>query len=247
MLQTLLCIDDEPSICALHKLLFEVNGYRVLVAHSGPEALRLLEGENVDLVVLDYRMPEMTGGEVARRIRDRWSNIPVLMLSGYPDDVPEEAVHLVDAFVTKGDAPERLLQVLAANLQGRSLGRITILNVDDNQEHRYAITRVLQHAGFNVIEARTGREALQLAWSRPGLVVLDINLPDMLGFDVCRNLKGDPTTRDIPVIHMSATYPANTAVDESAQSGAGRFVEHPRDLLEVVEVVQDELRRAGRI
>ena len=61
----------------------------------------------------------MNGGEVARRIRDRWSNIPVLMLSGYPDDVPEEAIHLVDAFVTKGDAPERLLPVLSANLQGR--------------------------------------------------------------------------------------------------------------------------------
>jgi hypothetical protein len=60
-------------------------------------------------------------------------NIPVLMLSGYPDDVPKEAVHLVDAFVTKGEAPERLLQGLAANLQGRSLGRITILNVDDNR------------------------------------------------------------------------------------------------------------------
>src|SRR5690242_10420249 len=169
------------------------------------------------------------------------------MLSGYPEDVPDDALHLVNAFVTKGGAPEQLLKVIEGALGGREFARITILNVDDNEEHRYAVSRVLRKAGFNVVEARTGREALSLACSRPSLIILDVNLPDMLGFDVCRHLKVDPTTRDIPVIHMSATYPANTAVDESAQSGAGRFVEHPRDLLEVVEVVQDELRRAGRI
>jgi two-component system, NtrC family, sensor kinase len=79
--------------------------------------------------------------------------------------------------------------------------------------------------------------------SRPSLVILDINLPDMLRFDVCRRLKSNSLTRDIPVIHMSATYPSRAAGKESVNSGAVRFVEHPRDLLEIVEVVQQELRR----
>jgi len=242
-MKTVLCIDDDNTGLSLRKMMLEGEGYYVFTANNGEEGLALLNAERIDAVILDYRMPEMNGGEVARRIRDRWSNIPVLMLSGYPDDVPEEAVHLVDAFVTKGEAPERLLQILAANLEGRSLGRITILNVDDNQEHRYAITRVLQHAGFNVIEARTGREALQLAWSRPGLVVLDINLPDMLGFDVCRRLKSNRMTRDIPVIHISATYPSEQFGKLSVNSGASRFIEHPNDLTELVGLVQQELQK----
>jgi CheY-like chemotaxis protein len=242
-MKTVLCIDDDSTGLSLRKMMLEAEGYYVFTANNGEEGIALLDAERIDAVILDYNMPEMNGGEVARRIRDRWSNIPVLMLSGYPDDVPEEAVHLVDAFVTKGEAPERLLQVLAANLQGRSLGRITILNVDDNQEHRYAITRVLQHAGFNVIEARTGREALQLAWSRPGLVVLDINLPDMLGFDVCRRLKSNRMTRDIPVIHISATYPTEQFGKLSVNSGASRFIEHPNDLTELVGLVQQELQK----
>ena len=242
-MKTVLCIDDDSTGLSLRKMMLEGDGYHVFTANNGEEGLALLNAQRIDAVILDYRMPEMNGDEVARRIRDRWSNIPVLMLSGYPDDVPEGAVHLVDAFVTKGEAPERLLQVLAANLQGRSLGRITILNVDDNQEHRYAITRVLQHAGFNVIEARNGREALQLAWSRPGLVVLDINLPDMLGFDVCRRLKSNRMTRDIPVIHISATYPTEQFGKLSVNSGASRFIEHPNDLTELVGLVQQELQK----
>jgi response regulator RpfG family c-di-GMP phosphodiesterase len=65
----------------------------------------------------------------------------------------------------------------------------------------------------------------------------------MIGFDVCRQLKKNSTTRDIPVIHISATYPSRTVNDESLDSGAVRFVEHPMDLSEVVKVIQQELEK----
>jgi DNA-binding response OmpR family regulator len=74
-------------------------------------------------------------------------------------------------------------------------------------------------------------------------VVLDINLPDMLGFDVCRRLKNNRMTCDIPVIHISATYPTEQFGKLSVNSGASRFIEHPNDLTELVGLVQQELQK----
>jgi CheY-like chemotaxis protein len=243
----ILCIDDDQTGLLIRKMMLEAEGYEVCTAASGHEGLEILQSSPVTAVILDYQMPTMNGAEVARTIRQQWPNLPIVMLSGFPDEVPDDALKLVNAFVVKGGAPEQLLVVVQDTLAGRSFGRVTILNVDDNEQSRYAISRVLRKAGFNVLEAGSGREALEVASARPSLIILDINLPDMLGFDVCRQLKADPDTRDIPVIHMSATYPGNTVDIESLESGAGRFIQHPEDLIEVVEVVRDELRRAGRI
>ncbi len=241
-LATILCIDDDETGLMIRKMMLEASGYSAVTAITGEQGLQILASSSIDAVVLDYQMPTMNGSEVARAIRERWPKIPIIMLSGVPYEVTEEALQLVNAFIVKGGAPEKLLAGIEGLLHSQGSGRITILNVDDNDQHRYAISRVLRGAGFEVLEARTGREALEMASARPSLVVLDINLPDMLGFDVCRQLKANPATRQIPVIHISATYPGDSAV-ESMNSGATRFLEHPEDPHDVVKVVQHELRK----
>lgn len=247
-MNTILCIDDEPEGLLLRKIMLEAEGYQVLTAQSGKQGLSLLSDSHIDAVVLDYRMPGMDGAEVARVMRERWPCVPIVMLSGYPEDVPEESLRLVNAFLIKGLSPEQLFIVLEGTLKGHEFGRITILNVDDTDEHRYAVTRLLRRAGFNVIEARTGCEALEKASAfNPSLIILDVNLPDMLGFDVARRLRTSTRTRQIPIIHLSATYPIESGRPESLESGADRFLEHPNDLLELVEAVRQELRRAGRL
>src|SRR6202012_3888184 len=81
----------------------------------------------------------------------------------------------------------------------------SILNVDDYAPGRYARTRILQQAGFEVREAGSGTEALRLLATKPDIVLLDINLPDVDGFEVCRRIKADPATAGIFVLHLSAS------------------------------------------
>ena len=77
----------------------------------------------------------------------------------------------------------------------------TILNVNDNEAARYATTRILHRAGFKVLEASTGGEALQITREDlPPLVILDINLPDLSGVEVCRRIKSDPATSSTMVL-----------------------------------------------
>jgi signal transduction histidine kinase len=82
---------------------------------------------------------------------------------------------------------------------------ITILAVDDNDAIRYSLSRALQGGGYRVIEARNGTETLERAGEDPDLITLDVHLPDMDGFEVCRRLKANPRTAHIPVLHISAT------------------------------------------
>jgi PAS domain S-box-containing protein len=100
------------------------------------------------------------------------------------------------------------------------------LNVDDNEAGRYAVTKTLKNAGFAVMEAACGLDALKLA-PKADLVVLDVNLPDINGFEVCRRLKSDPVTSRIPVLHLSATYLDTESTEQGLEGGAEAYLTHP--------------------
>lgn len=114
----LLCVDDHPEVLSIMGEFLRVFGYSVLTAPSGPRGLQLLQRNPVDAVILDYEMPKMDGAELALRIKSGWPELPVLMFTGYPSDVPEDIRRSVDAFVVKGDPAEKLLQTLRALLPG---------------------------------------------------------------------------------------------------------------------------------
>jgi len=109
---TVLCIDDKRDSLKIRKLLLETQGYSVLIADNGLVGLRLLAENSVDVVVLDYRMPEMDGFAVATAIRKYYDNIPILLLSGYPKGLLKELLEIVDGSVTKGQNPNVLLDEL---------------------------------------------------------------------------------------------------------------------------------------
>ncbi len=118
-----------------------------------------------------------------------------------------------------------------------------ILNVDDNEIGRYTKSRVLRQAGFEVIEASSGAEALRAVRDeRPQLVLLDIQLPDLSGFEICRRIKSDPLTSRMPVLHITATGNPEESEIGSLESGADIFLAQPVEAQELITVVRTLLR-----
>ena len=119
---------------------------------------------------------------------------------------------------------------------------VKILAVDDNEALRYSLVRSLRDAGYQVTEARNGAEALAGAADLPDLITLDVNLPDMHGFEVCRQIKSNPATAHIPVLHLSSTFVEPDARVQGLASGADAYLAEPIDRGELVATVAALLR-----
>ena len=118
----------------------------------------------------------------------------------------------------------------------------TILVVDDDEAKRYTIAKILRRAGYAVLEAVTGSEALRLAAMRPDLMILDVRLPDVDGFEVCRRLKSDPATSAIPVLHISSTFVDIENKIQGLDSGADGYLTNVAEPLEIIATIRALLR-----
>ena len=122
-----------------------------------------------------------------------------------------------------------------------------ILNVDDSDGARYAKSRILSRAGFTVIEAASGGEALRRAReARPSLILLDVKLPDINGFEVCRRLKNDPDTQAMLILQTSASYIGKADKIRALDGGADNYLFEPIEPEELVANVR-ALLRLGKV
>jgi PAS domain S-box-containing protein len=116
--------------------------------------------------------------------------------------------------------------------------RQTILVVDDNAASLYATSRILRAADFTVIEAVNGTDALALATPEVDLIVLDINLPDIDGLEVCRQLRARSDAAYLPIVHLSATFVTSIDKAQGLSAGADSYLTHPADPAVLVATVR---------
>jgi CheY-like chemotaxis protein len=109
---TILCIDDDPMILELQKHILETNGYTVLIAPDGPTGVTLASRHTIDVVVLDFKMPGMDGGQVAEVLLKEQPNLCVVICTGFFDAVPEWLRWFAAAYLQKGDGPDVLLSTI---------------------------------------------------------------------------------------------------------------------------------------
>src|SRR5689334_20271418 len=117
-----------------------------------------------------------------------------------------------------------------------------VVVVDDNSATLYSTSRVLRAAGLEVAEGATGEQALQLAHQNADILLLDVNLPDLHGFEVCRRLRDDPVTARLPVIHISATFVKEIDKAQGLDAGGDGYLTHPIEPPVLVATVNAFLR-----
>jgi DNA-binding response OmpR family regulator len=122
---TILCIDDDANILELQKRILEAKGYAVLVSPDGATGITLASSHPVDLVVLDFKMPDMDGGEVAAALLREQPDLPIVICSGFFDSVPEWLRWFAAAYVPKGDGPGVLLSRIQELLAKKKLTATT--------------------------------------------------------------------------------------------------------------------------
>lgn len=120
---------------------------------------------------------------------------------------------------------------------------LTILHVDDNATNRYVVARMLGQAGFTVMEAASGEAGLQaIAQQEPDLIILDVRLPGISGFEVCHHIKSNPATSAIPVLHLSASFVESRDKAYGLDSGADAYLAQPVEPIELLATVKSLLR-----
>ena len=119
---------------------------------------------------------------------------------------------------------------------------ITVLVVDDREANRYTTAHALTRSGFKVVEASTGKEALDLSRNLPAVIVLDVKLPDILGYEVCRRIKANAQTRHIPVLQLSSAFLNNESKLFALESGADAYLIQPADPVVLVATVKSLVR-----
>jgi signal transduction histidine kinase/CheY-like chemotaxis protein len=198
---TVLVIDDEEAVRDLMQRFLTRERFGVATASSGAEGLRLAREIMPDAITLDVMMPGLDGWAVLAALKadPETADIPVIMLTMLDDRNLGYALGASD-YLTKPLDRERLAAVL-----GRYRRDLPVLVVDDDEPLRQLMRRILEREGFTVTEADNGRVALERAReAAPGLVVLDLMMPEMDGFEFVAEFRRHESWRAIPIIVVTA-------------------------------------------
>ncbi|MEP7284396.1 MAG: response regulator [Chloroflexota bacterium] len=199
-----LVIDDEPAVRELMLRFLTKEGYRVETAAGGDEGLRRARELHPDIITLDVMMPNMDGWAVLSALKadTALAPIPVVMLTIVSDKNLGYALGASD-YLTKPVDRDQLMSILRKH-QCETIS-CEILVVEDDLATREMISRTLQKEGWDVDQAENGRVALEhIAKKLPGLILLDLMMPEMDGFEFVAELRKNEAWRKIPVVVITA-------------------------------------------
>lgn len=247
--QTVLIVDDEPSIRRFLRHILETEGFMVIEARTGEDAVATAQRERPAIVLLDLVLPDIDGFEVLSRLKQQSAtrSIPVIILSIIEDE--ERCFRLgASDYLPKPIDRERLVDrvsrlIAAGPSRPRSSGPGHVLCVDDDDSVLKAVATILTGHGFQVDIARNGKDAVEMAREKqPDLVILDLMMPGMSGHEVLLALKQNSGTAEIPVMILTAAEPDERI--RALQGGAESLMTKPFTEKELAKLVLTALQGA---
>ncbi len=253
-----LVIDDSATLREVLRQGLESSGYVALLASTGEEGLRLAASERPAAIILDGMLPGIDGATVIRRIRlDAALRATPCMLLTSSDERGAELRALeagADVFAHKEDDLEVILVRLATmlrnaavapdrSLTSSSLGPKKIMAVDDSPTYLNELVEILMGDGYDVVTARSGREALDmLAVQSVDCILLDRLMPDLDGEETCRQIKTSTLFRDIPLIMLTAVEDRSSMI-QGLGAGADDYISKSSEFEVLKARVRAQLRR----
>ena len=202
---SVLIIEDDASAVRLLREYLEPVGYEVQIATDGEGGLAAARKAPPAAIILDILLPGIDGWEVLRQMRsdDRLRDVPVVILTVVDEREVGLALGAVD-YLVKPVSREALLSCLARHVSATGR-RLKVLAVDDDPSALALIRTALEPEGFDVVASGGGRDAVARASDvRPDVVICDLIMPDVDGFEVVATLKGDPRTASVPILVYTA-------------------------------------------
>ena len=199
---TILFIEDNPETTFVHQSALKNSPYRVVFAANIPESRAAMKQIKPILVVLDRLIDEKDCLYFIDELRSQGYTGPTLVVSVVDD--PESALKAgATAFLAKPVAPFTLLNTVRELVEGGPSKKVLL--VDDDEVSRYLVGGLLARAGYRVLEARGGREAVDMVrMEPPDGIILDLSMPDMNGLEVLREVRKNPSSKQTPVILHSS-------------------------------------------
>src|SRR5262245_48918082 len=233
----LLIVEDDPHYARIMVDLARERGFKVLVAMRGADALELAKQYQPTAVSLDVFLPDMLGWTVLSQLKQNplTRHIPVQIIT-MDEDRQHGLARGAFSFVTKPTSPEGVEAALARIKEYAKPRRKRLLVVEDDRAEQMSIAELLGYSDIEIVTTDTGAEALRLLRRDPcDCVVLDLRLPDMSGFEVLEELRGDASLSDVPVVvftgrELSAEEDAELYT--MARSIVVKGVESPERLLD---------------
>ncbi|MCK5784446.1 MAG: response regulator [Desulfobacterales bacterium] len=201
--KTVLIVDDEPDTLTMISSYLSEEGYNIITAASGKEAIRLAQIHRPFAITLDIIMPEMDGWEVLQHLKQNpvTKDIPVIVVSFSDNKSTGIALGAV-GYISKPVNRNRLTAEIK-RIGGPSA--YSILVAEDNEIERKDITRTIEQEGMQAIAAENGRVCIDMIKETvPDVLVLDLIMPEMDGFEVLEKVRSVPETRNLPVIVVTA-------------------------------------------
>ena len=251
---TILIVEDNPITRKGVRLALQLEDYYVLEAETGAQALAYVQAQPIDLVLLDLLLPDVHGADLVRQLRalPHARDIPIIAFSGFLSKLEELRVSEAGFtdFLLKPVEPSRLATVIRTYLVSHAEPLAPperthrVLVVDDDPVQLKLVRLQLTQAGLVIAMASNGMQALEMMHAEaPELVITDVLMPQMDGFELCLEMRKDPTLKHIPVIMISANYLESADHQLAARVGASAFVHREQGTGVLLRAVFDALAR----